>query len=351
MTEQTQPRFYFYIKNGKPAVTLTFDADSHTYFRVTPDGESVAQDNVTSVLHGVLDKSIYLTSWASKMCAEKLSRIMPRSLSIPEMTASVSLSEFRILLEEAKHAHKEKLIDAGDVGTAAHNTIEASINAALKSQGEGAVVTELINSPDDPRAVNAANAALSWMKSHNVRWIRTERKIFSLRYEYCGTLDGLCVVNSCDSPVCCPHPFKNALSIADWKTSNQMSVDYLYQTAAYQAAYQEEFGVGITDRFILRLGKDDGEFQAWHLTVEDFDADFAAFLLCLALVRQHRVVTKRMSDRGKLHTKAKRAVKATEKQLAEENERLAKAFAKEETRRAKEAAKIAADEEKFFAKL
>lgn len=358
--EQTQPRFYFYLKNGKPEVTLTFEPESHTYFRVMPNGDSIPQDNVTSVLHGALDKSMYLTAWAAKMAVEKMFRVMPRNADNPEMTAAVPLSEFRILLEESKKAHKEKLTDAGECGTAAHQCIEDSINAAIKlkkyseqsPQVEGAIVEELLNLPEDPRALNACNAALSWMRSHNVRWLRTERKIFSLKYSYCGTLDGLCIVDACNNVLCCAEKFKDRLSVADWKTSNQMSIDYLYQTAAYEAAYEEEFDVDIKDRWILRLGKEDGEFgEPWHLTAADFADDFKAFLYCLALVRQHKSVTARMSERGKLRTKSRRTAKASEKQIAEEQERLQKALAKEEGRLAKLAAKTAADEEKFFAKL
>jgi len=48
-----------------------------------------------------------------------------------------------------------------------------------------------------------------------------------------------------------------------------------FQTAAYEAARREESGKEYT-RWIIRLGKDDGEFEAKEYG--DLDKDFSAFL-------------------------------------------------------------------------
>ena len=44
----------------------------------------------------------------------------------------------------------------------------------------------------DDRAKSCVKAALTWMRSHNVKWLKTEEKIYSKEYDYAGTfMDGL----------------------------------------------------------------------------------------------------------------------------------------------------------------
>jgi hypothetical protein len=289
--------------NGE--VTLRFDEGSWTYYRVMPDGGLEAQSGVTGVC-GIIDKSMYLIPWACKMMYLKMLRTMPRTAE--DRVVSVSWDEFDLLLQEAKKAHKERLEDAGDVGTEAHKWIEDSIRNALTFNGG---VVEKMNemAPTDERAVNCGLAAFDWMNKHNVRWLSTERKIYSRHHKYAGTCDGTAIVDSCDNPACCAGLFLDELSLIDWKSSNQLSVQYLYQTAAYQFAIMEETGEEIRSRWILRLGKEDGKFESWYET--DFTQDFAGYLACLKLQRIHRAVEKRMSDQKKLKTFKKRA-EATE---------------------------------------
>jgi translation initiation factor 2B subunit (eIF-2B alpha/beta/delta family) len=142
------------------------------------------------------------------------------------------------------------------------------------------------------------------MVAHNVRWLRTERKIYSRKYQYAGTLDGLATVDSCQDVACCGRIYQDELSLIDWKSSNHLRTEYLYQTAAYQQAEQEEFGCDIKARWILRLGKEDGKFEAWY--EQNFEQDFEAFLGCLNLYRANKAVEKRMSDAKKLRTFKKR---------------------------------------------
>ena len=150
--------------------------------------------------------------------------------------------------------------------------------------------------PQDERAKNACLAALDWMHYHNVRWIHTERKIYSRKHKYAGTMDGLCWVNSCQDQLCCPQPFKDRLSIIDWKTSRFLYPEYLLQTAAYEAAYVEETKQKVEDRWILKLDKETAKFEPWHLEAETFKDDFDAFLAALDLRRKFNVVEERISN-------------------------------------------------------
>jgi hypothetical protein len=300
------------LKLGKPIsfykgeITLRFDEPSWTYYRVFDDGRMEAQAGVTSVC-GIIDKSLYLIPWACKMMYLKLLRTTPRDA---EGAVHMPWATFDLLLQEAKKSHKEKLDDAGNVGLAAHKWIEDTIRNAIALNG-GVVDKMNILAPTDERSIKCGLAAFDWMQKHNVRWLSTERKICSRTYKYAGTADGLALVDNCDNPACCSKMFLDERSLIDWKTSNQLSVQYLYQTAAYQHAIMEETREMIEARWVLRLGKEEGEFESWYEL--NFAQDFAGYLACLNLWRAHKAVTLRMSEAKKLKTFKKREETAKQK--------------------------------------
>lgn len=291
------------------SITLRFDEPSWTYYLVQPDGSLEAQSGVTGVTK-IIDKP-YLKPWAAKMMYLKLLRTMPRD---GDNIKPIPWVEFDKIAEEAKSAHTERLEEAGDIGTAAHKWIEDTIrNAIANTKGVVEKMNEL--APVDERSINCGLAAFDWMQKHNVRWISTEHKIYSRQYKYAGTSDGTAVVDSCDNPACCTRLFLDELSLIDWKSSNQLSTEYLYQTAAYQNALMEETGAAIKSRWILRLGKEDGKFEAWYEL--NFEQDFAGYLACLNLSLTHKSVEKRMSEQKKLKTFRKREEKQeTKKKIA-----------------------------------
>jgi hypothetical protein len=290
--------------NGE--VILRFDKENHVYHRVLPDGTTEIQEGVTTISN-ILDHSMYLMPWAVKMMYLKLLKTVPR---VGESIPSILWTDFDKILQEAKSAHREKFEDAGDVGHMAHQWIEDSIRTAI-SRTQGVVEQMSPYFPPDERVINCGTAAHKWMIAHNVRWLRTERKIYSRQYKYAGTMDGLAIVDGCENHACCPRMFQDELSLIDWKSSNHLRIEYLYQTAAYQQAEQEEFDKQIAARWILRLGKEDGEFEAWYET--DFETDFATFLACLNLYRLNKQVDQRMRDAKKLKTFYKREEKKRNK--------------------------------------
>ena len=313
--------------NGE--VELRYNVKDHVYLLVTPHG-LVAKDGVTSVCH-VVDKSEVLIPWAVKMMAQKLIADIPKSV-LPTGEVVVLqqlLSDFEIEVQKAKSAHKEKLEDAGEVGHIAHNWVEQYIKSVLK--GDDSRKLELLaNMPRDERASNGAIAALDWMQRHNVRWISTERKIYSRKHGYAGTLDGLCIVDSCDDLQCCPHPFKDRLSISDWKTSNGLYPEYRLQTAAYQQAHEEESGEAVADRWIIRLDKVTAKFEAWHLEAEAFPGDFKAFLDALDLTRSIRTIKADIDARKDVQRTENKRVREEAKKLKEEAIAVEKAAKKAE---------------------
>lgn len=300
------PPIHFY--NG--TITLRFDEGSWTYYRVLPSGDLETQYGVTGVC-GIIDKSLYLVPWACKMMYLKLLRTIPSTgEGSDRRTVEIPWKEFDELLLKAKVAHQDILEDAVNVGKAAHTWIEGSIKNAITFTGG---VVEKLNdfAPVDERSISCGLAAFDWMKKHNVRWLSTERTVYSRKYRFAGTCDGQALVDSCSDEKCCPKLFLDELSVIDWKSSNHLSTQYLYQTAAYQQALMEETGEPIKARWILRLGKEDGAFEAWYET--NFKQDFSGYLACLRLKQIHKMVEKRMSELKKLKTFRKREAAKEEK--------------------------------------
>ena len=279
-------------------VTLRYDPKKHVYLLMTKNGLEV-QDGVTSICH-IIDKSAALVPWGCKMMEQKLLLTTPTSNGM----VLASFKQYMDIVAAAKTAHKEKLEEAGNLGKIAHAWIEEYIKEKLDPN---VIVPDL---PIDERAKNACIAALTWIARHNVRWLFTERKVYSRHYKYAGTMDGLCKVDSCTDPNCCPNKFVDRLTIADWKSSNYLYPEYMLQTAAYMQAYREEMCENVVDRWVVRLGKDDAAFEAWHLEWDTYEVDFKAFTDALALSRSMATIGERLTKVKNTYKLAKKAVKA-----------------------------------------
>jgi hypothetical protein len=280
--------YFFY--NG--TVELRFNRESWSYHRVCSDGSLQPYDGVTKVVH-IIDKSEVLIRWAVKKAMEKLKRLLQdRGYTWTHANASTvgePLPLYEEILDEiiasAKKADKEELDAAAEIGHTAHDWIEKYIQSLLADKDDRRLEL-LAKFPADERAANACVAACQWMADHNVRWIATERRCCSLEHEYAGTMDGLARVDSCGNPDCCPNSFKDRLTLVDWKTSNHLYIEFLLQTGAYQHAHEEETGDVIEDRWIIRLGKEDAEFDPWHMEGRAlYEQDFEGFLRCLDLCK------------------------------------------------------------------
>jgi hypothetical protein len=316
----TEESYWFYGHT----VELRFNVADHKYYRVEELGNLVEVKGVTTALKNI-DKSNALVPWAAKKCAEKILRTIPLSTEMNEfkelMLAPITLTDFTRLVMEAKNAHKEILVEAGDIGHLAHKCLEDSIQHAIDHTG--GIVPELRNLPEDEKAISAAKAGFVWMQAHNVRWIKTEQKIYSKEHNYAGTMDGKALVDSCNDPACCSEQFKDSLSIIDWKSSNALHVEYIFQVAgAYCHAEVEEFGEDIQNCFILRLGKNEeeaGKFEPWRVPAKDFPEAFQGFLTCLELGR----LLGSTKDRISTQKKGVRDIKKQQKALKKEADKVA----------------------------
>jgi hypothetical protein len=262
---------YFFYDN---TVEIVFDKAEHTY-KLVQGEELIEVPSVTTVCH-IIDKSQILIPWACKMMGERITGSLP---SLIESNA-LNYSNLEDIIFKAKFAWKDKLEAAGDVGTIAHNWIEQWILNTLA----GKLKPEY---PSDPQAHKCCLAAEQWAYNHNVRWMSTETKVFSRNHQYAGTRDGKAYVDSCNDRTCCPYEFKDKLGAIDWKTGTALYLEYLFQLAAYVMADLEEHpDQKIEDFWVIHLGRDDGEFNPWHIdTNDELEMYYYGFLNCLRLYR------------------------------------------------------------------
>lgn len=308
---------YFYGGTEK----LWFSKDNWLYLRETPEGQ-VPLSGVTGTCH-IIDRSSALMPWAVKKATERVKTLMEEHRR-GDGFYELLVEELDSILAASKKADREVLEDAGEVGHVAHDWVEQLVKSIL-SGDETRRMELIVKLPEDERAANACIAAVEWMIAHNVRWIATEQKVFSREDLFAGTMDGLALVSSCDDETCCAKPFADRLSIVDWKTSNYLYIEYLLQTAAYWKAKVEESGEAIEDRWIIRLGKEDAEFDPWHAEGTDaYQRDWSAFKHALDLTRSIKDIEAKMSE-VKNQRKAAMKLKAQAAKLAQAKIRCPKA--------------------------
>lgn len=250
------------LYNGE--VELVFDDVKHTY---EANGQIVF--GVTSIT-GVLGKDA-LVYWAANCGAEWADKVLKPGMVIDEINKPA-------IIAGIKTAHRNKKTEAADIGTAVHKYLEEYLNAGIN----GDVLPEM---PVNPHIRAAIEAFLEWTKANKVKFIASERKIYSKKYKYAGTLDALGYVNG-------------KLSIIDFKTSSGIYDDMFVQVAAYANAVNEEDGTKIEDCYIVRVPKDGSEFEVQR--DENLKLNFKSFLGCLENYKRQRFLKSQEIERYKV---------------------------------------------------
>lgn len=245
-----------YLYNKK--VCIAFYPDSHRYKR---EGYNQYEIGVTSVT-GQLDKP-GLIYWATGLARDYLTGVLTSKGILTLDDINYGCSVFK---EAKKHA--------ADIGTEVHSWIERW------TKGENPTIPaepyDEWSEEDVSKIVNGITAFLEWVKDRKVQIVHAEKMVYSLKYEFVGTLDAVALV---DGSEC----------IIDYKTSKGIYTEMRYQTVAYKKAYEEETGKKVRGgRWIIRLGKEDADFQAVFLPADDDEADYAAFLALLTLKKRSK---------------------------------------------------------------
>lgn len=223
---------------------------------MSEDGQTVKVPSVTTICKAVIDKSDALVPWAVN---ETLSFL--RGVLSPDADSSGSIW-WEQVLEQAKKAHRVRKEEAANLGSQVHAALECKFKDGIDLPFEGV----------DDRVTSCYNAGLAWLETHSVQPVAVERKVYSRRYKYSGTLDKLAIVDG-------------ALSLIDWKSSKHIYPEHRLQTALYVQAYEEETGEVVQKRYLVKLGKEEALFEPHEFSRRDYVRDKAAALRAVELYR------------------------------------------------------------------
>src|SRR3990167_9060690 len=204
----------------KDKVKGKFFPVSHQYWI-----DSKRPPSVTGII-GIMDKSRALVPWALEEAAKSLLPLVDKKLSAEELVKACFASEER----------KEK---AADIGTKIHEFCEQYI---LADMGKG----EVPELPKEKAIQIGAEAFMAWHDEHKVKFLSSERVVYSKKHHYIGTLD---IEAKVDGKLC----------LIDLKSSNGLYNSVRMQTAAYVKADEEESGKSYQGRWAIRLAKETEE--------------------------------------------------------------------------------------------
>ena len=242
-----------YIKHKlKNDVELNFDDQKHIYYY---NGQRV--ESVTGICGKGIPKP-QLVNWLVYTPIREIKDAINHMLDNSEILDRISLE--RIINNATKKTDKIK-DDAGLVGSVVHGLIEDYL------QGKKIPIQS------DKAVVNCWNLFLDWWKTQEYKVVELEKKIFSKKHNYAGTLDLVL------------EDKQGNLVLADIKTSNHISFDYTLQLNAYKYAYEEETKLKITKGLIIRLPKKDSKIEVKELPLsqEMFDAFLGAKSMMIAM--------------------------------------------------------------------
>ena len=213
------------LKNN---IILSYNDDKHMYYVNDKKVESV-----TGICGRGLPKP-NLVNWLVATPLNEVKRLINEKLDNNEPLDRAGLERIFKTAKEKTNKIKE---DAGLVGTVVHGLIEDFLKGID------------IPKQSDPAVVNCWNLFLDWWNKQEYEVVELEKKIYSKKYNYAGTLD-LVVKDK-----------KGNLVLMDIKTSNFISFDYFLQLNAYKFAYEEETGSKVSKSFIVKLSKKDAEIE------------------------------------------------------------------------------------------
>ena len=236
----------------KGKVELCFEEGRHRF--------TVNNKSILSVTAGtsVIDKSRPLIYWATGLARDYLME------NLKKMTADTKGEKIVALIEEAVKQHQIKKDKAADIGTQVHDWAEQFIKAKTKK--------DVAPIPKDPQVYNGVSAFLKWVDEFDVKFLSSEKHIYSKKHNYAGIMDAEAIIG-------------RRRCVIDFKTSKAIYPEFRFQVAAYQAAGEEESGKLYSgNKWLVRFGKEDGEFEAHEYA--EHDKDFKAFLSALNLRRR-----------------------------------------------------------------
>jgi len=246
-------------------IDLSFDSKLHAY-RV--DGEPIP--SATKVL-GIIAKPA-LIPWALKTGSEWLERNMFHDDELDEdqgvftYTSRLTLDK---LVKGIKSAYRGSSGGAIEIGNETHRWIEEAVNTFLEDEGKFGD-DNLPAMPKDPEPLNSVNAFLEWVGDHEIKFEKSEQRVYNRYDRYAGTVDCIGTVNG-------------VRSVIDWKTSKGIYPEYHLQVAAYAQAWEDMSGDQVDQTLVLRLDKATGRYQCGYQSRREWVENYGLFLSALNL--------------------------------------------------------------------
>jgi len=210
-----------------------FGRDYRYYVATCKDGAEYRLRSVTSVL-GVLNKEA-LIQWAVD---QSMDYIRERVDYDADGVVRFTQPDLEALLRKARMAHYRTKTEAAELGTIAHDYVEAFLRTGNEQDMAG----------QDPRVANCYDLFRRWWDQAGLSVIQTELMVYHAPLGYAGQLDFL-AADQAGNPV-----------LVDWKTSKHIYWNYDLQVVAYAKALHA-MGRGIVSAMrIVRIGREDADF-------------------------------------------------------------------------------------------
>lgn len=205
---------------------------------------------VTSVL-SMLAKP-WLVPWATKQALNHVKMaIERRMLGAESLDITITPEWIDGIITEAKLIPKKITIKSADIGTRAHARIDSIIKGLEVGDME-----EDIKVP--------VQAFRNWWADSGIELVASEVVVGSQHMSCGGTLDAI-------------GKKDGKYILLDWKTSNQMSVEYKFQVAAYAEFLYCTYHIDVDSALIVRFGKTVPDFEVVDLNRAELDKYFDGF--------------------------------------------------------------------------
>lgn len=134
---------------------------------------------------------------------------------------------------------------AAELGTVVHNMVENFIKNDLRL-----AIPIPLSESDSEQVMSAFNAFVEWFESNKFEIVEQEIHLVSEQHKYGGTPDAIA------------RDGKGRLVLLDWKTSNGVYQDFLYQLGAYRILWNETFPDNplTGGSHLCRFAKENGDF-------------------------------------------------------------------------------------------
>lgn len=233
-----------------------FGKDYRFYVATMQNGDEWKLRSVTSVL-GALSKEA-LVQWAVDQSIAYIRDSVPY-----DDLGMVNLNREQLdaVLVQARMAHYRQKTEAAELGTTAHNIVEEYLRTGAE--------------PDlgdqDKRVVNCFQLFRRWWDSQDLAVVQTELMVYDVSHGYAGQLDFLAADR------------EGRVVLVDWKTSKSIYWNFRLQLIAYARALSQ-MGRGLPARAtIVRIGKEDADFETLDVPREDWPRLRDLFLSCVPL--------------------------------------------------------------------